>query len=171
MRSEISTGKIQVYRYLIGKSTNGQLFIDWATSLLEQGYDSPSLRILAGFVSEDYSSFFELESYLLKSLEELNIPVLGEDDAIKAYAYEILTEMVNNEIEKEKALNLLSEIVIEKEYPSYLFDFYLLHFSLDDLKYSPFAFHWKEATKENIDQIIIQTVRDWLEKHQDCKIG
>jgi hypothetical protein len=171
MKREITTGKIQAYRYLKRKKANSQLFIDWAISLLEQGYDNPSLRILAGFVSEDYTSFFELESYLLKSLEELNIPVLGEDDAIKAYAYEILTDMVNNEIEKEKALNLLSEIVIEKEYPSYLFDFYLLYFSLDDLKHFPFAFHWYGATKENIDQIIFQTAREWLEKHQEYKIG
>lgn len=169
MKRENTPQSIQVFRYLEGKEiTKSRLFIDWATSLLEDGYDSPSLRVLAGFVPEE--NYFEVESYLLKSLDELNIPILEEADAIKAYAYEILTGLVNHEITKEKALRLLADICIEKESIE-LYDFYLLHFSLDDLKASPFAYHWKWATRENIDQIILQTARDWLEKHQEYKIA
>lgn len=170
MKRENTPQSIQVFRYLEGKETRSPLFIDWATSLLEDGYDSPSLRVLAGFVPEE-NSIFEVESYLLKSLDELNFPILEEADAIKAYAYEILTGLVNYEIKKEKALRLLKEICIEKDYFIELYDFYLLHFSIDDLKASPFAYHWDGATRENIDQIIFQTARDWLEKHQDYKIA
>lgn len=169
MKRENTPQSIQVFRYLEGKETRSPLFIAWATSLLEDGYDSPSLRVLAGFVPGENSNF-EVGSYLLKSLDELNIPILEEADAIKAYAYEILTGLVNHEITKEKALRLLADICIEKESME-LYDFYLLHFSLDDLKASPFAYHWKWATRENIDQIIFQTARDWLEKHQDYKIA
>jgi hypothetical protein len=170
MKTEINTGKIQTYRYMEGKKDNGQLFIDWASTLLMEGHDTPSLRILAGFVPKE-NSIFEIESYLLKTLEDLNIPVLTEDEAIKTYTFQILTEMVNGEIEKKKALTLITDIIFETEYHLYIHDFYLLYFALDDLKHQTFAPHWDGATRENIDQIILQTANDWLEKHQDYKIG
>ena len=98
MDPRINSGRIQVFRFL--KRDSSQLIIDWATSMLADGHDSPSLQILAGLVVPN-TSIFEITDYLCKSLEELGIPILEEDNAIKAYAYEILIDLVKNRIEKE----------------------------------------------------------------------
>ena len=133
--------------------------------MLEKGDDSPSLRILAGLDSEIISPF-EIEEYLLESLNELDIPILEEDAAIQSFTYELITEMINHEIEQEDALYLLREISIKTNRPSHLSDFYRLYYAIDGLKYGAESTHWYGATKKNIEKIILETAQEWLEEYK-----
>jgi hypothetical protein len=60
-----------------------QALVDAAVQLLAQGYDTPSLWILAG---EDNADEREVESYLDRSLTELGLSQLSEERSVLAVA-------------------------------------------------------------------------------------
>jgi hypothetical protein len=53
-----------------------------ATSALEEGYDSPHLRILAG-EDEEHCNSFEADDLLRKALKELNMSLPSHDEAAR----------------------------------------------------------------------------------------
>src|SRR5215204_1733087 len=73
---------------IFGKRALRQLsspdYVEWAGEMLGKGYDSHSLRILAGldkFVSTD-----DAEDYFVRSIRELDPTIPETQDAIRDYA-------------------------------------------------------------------------------------
>ena len=77
-------------RQLLADSCLGRLTAPdacrWALSALEAGFDTPSLRILAGMFFDPLPGFFEVRPYLDGALRELNISVSSRDEVLREYA-------------------------------------------------------------------------------------
>lgn len=61
---------------------NYKKYIDWAIMLLEQGYDSDSICILAGLDDDDHEVQYK---YFERSIEELNIEIIRDDNELIEY--------------------------------------------------------------------------------------
>ena len=73
-----------------GEAADGEECVDWAASMLEQGYDSTSLRILAGLSPP--LNHFEVAELRDRVLSEIRPPELEIEDSINAYVAEIAWE-------------------------------------------------------------------------------
>ena len=133
--------------------------------MLEQGYDSYHLRMLAGEI-EDREEIFSLAD---KTFEELGLDCSDTEQAVKLYTYDLLARMLEGAIEQYVVLYELYGIVIELEYPSYIYDFYTLYWALDDLDLKrgevEFSTHMLAANRSNIKSIIEEVARNWIEAY------
>src|SRR5262245_40039166 len=67
----------------------------WAVSALEAGFDTPSLRILAGTSLDRGASFFEVRSSLDGALRELDVPARADrGEILRAYARVLAEELL-----------------------------------------------------------------------------
>jgi hypothetical protein len=159
----LSTKSILAYRALNRKID--EHWVEWAASMLEQGFDSYHLRIFAG-ESPPFNQF-ELTELANKTFEELGLDWSDTERVISRYAAELLEEMLTGAREAESVLNILKDICIELDYARYLFDFYLLHFAQQDLQSSEMQWHWPGANRANIASIITDYAHRWIERFKD----
>lgn len=80
-------------------TVSGDDYINWASSALEQGLDSPNLRILAGLSSSTWRS--DAEPYFDRALDELQIRVGDKGDVLREYAKHIAMKIINGELTAE----------------------------------------------------------------------
>jgi hypothetical protein len=78
-----------IISYVLDKAASDQLPAI-AVRGLEEGLDTPSLRILAGMKASDYPS--EIQHYFQRSIEELNIVLPDKRQAALEYALSIVQE-------------------------------------------------------------------------------
>jgi hypothetical protein len=133
---------------------------DWATEMLQAGFDTESLVILAGETAP--FNQFELTHLTDKVFKELHLDYSDIDQVIKNYASYLIDKALSGQIEPSKVLDILKDICIERDYEKYLYDFYSLYFAKDDLTYSDDQWYWEGADKSNIDKVINDYFRSWL---------
>ncbi|MBW4473535.1 MAG: ABC transporter ATP-binding protein [Stenomitos rutilans HA7619-LM2] len=144
---------------IFGKRALHQIFaddyIDWATELLVKGYDSPNLRILAGL--DRRSSVFDIETYFIHAIKELDIEEPEPKAAIRAYACEIAQQIINGQfISLRQAIQPLYQIWLDTDHdPDYVI-WLELDDALDSLYAGEFPYSYPSATLENIDAIVHQ---------------
>jgi len=137
--------------------------IDWALDMMRLGYETPSLLILAGLSKP--TNVYEAESYLVSSLSELGIDIPNREEALYEYCKYFVTRLARAENIRDNLLRLYQVARDELDDKS-LFDFYLLYWAWDDLDYSPdYQHYWNGATIDNIESIVIDTAKRWLQKH------
>ncbi|MBB5034536.1 hypothetical protein [Prosthecobacter vanneervenii] len=137
--------------------------VEWALEALCQGYDSPSLRILAGLIPP--FTTFEVRDYAMKALRELDISIPVGAAAISAYAKDLVLEIVVQPSLMQEPLRLLCDLCIAEDYQQDLYDFYLLRWAYDDLQQEPVQWYWNGADRSNIHQIILERCHAWLVEH------
>src|SRR4051812_4317717 len=103
---KISSAEIQV-KYALRRIHDGD-YIDWAVGCLEDGLDSKSLRILAGF--ERFASPFECEEYFLKARTELALPEPTLEEALCTYATHIAQQILQPESDFHKLVGMVSAL-------------------------------------------------------------
>ncbi len=93
--------KLLAYHYIgivdfeyIGFVTSDD-FIAWAVSMLEAGFDSKNIRILAGLTEPLY--FSEVEEYLRRSFKDLGWHFPTQEEALRLYACDV-AESITSEI-------------------------------------------------------------------------
>jgi hypothetical protein len=84
-------------RMVLGDLPSGQEFVDWAIATLVDGYESPTLIVLAGLSNLDHPQ--DIRDYWFKVCIEmdLGLPKLPEE-AISIYAHQICTQILSGEI-------------------------------------------------------------------------
>jgi len=155
-----STAEILAFK-MLGQNVNKR-WIAWAYDMLEAGFESENLVILAGEV-EPYNQF-ELRSLTDKVLTELNLSWANHELVYKNYVCYLVTKALDHEIAAVSVLDILKEIYIKNNYEPPLHDFYLLYFAFEDLKYSKDQGYWDGATRQNIDKIINDYFMEWKAK-------
>jgi hypothetical protein len=144
-------------KVLFGRQALGRTFsedyIDWAYEMLEQDYDTPQLRILAGL--DRRSSIFEVEQYFINSLRELEIESVEPKAAVQAYACDIAQQILDGQFpETREALRALYQIYPDTDYDSD----YAVWSDLDDarsyLSSGEFPYPYPAATLDNFDEIL-----------------
>jgi hypothetical protein len=152
------TSKVVAYSIMPNYDMNE--CVDWAFQMVELGYDSENLIILAGLSKP--TDYFEAGKYVASALKELNLAPLTGDSAIVSYASYYVAKIAAGELVKQN-IAMLSSICIELGYPMSIFDFYLLHFAWSDLDTGYVVqSYWDGATSENIEQLAIEEARNWL---------
>ena len=140
---------------IFGKKALQQLssgdYVDWAGEMLVQGYDSRSLRILAGL--DRFASTFEAEDYFVRAITELNLTLPDSDMAIRAYACAIARQIIEDEITAPEGVRALFKICIATDYASDFIIWLELDDALDSLISGNYPFTYASATLENFDEI------------------
>ena len=140
---------------IFGKRALQQLSADdyaaWAVEMLAHGYDSRSLRILAGL--DKFASTFEAENYFARSLAELNLTPPDSDTAIRAYACEIARQIIEDKITAKDGVRALYSICIATEFAGEFIVWCELDEALETLMAGHYPFTYESATLENFDEI------------------
>jgi hypothetical protein len=123
----------------------------WAGEMLVQGYDSRSLRILAGL--DRSTSTFEAESYFARSLAELNLTPPDPDAAIRTYACEIARQISEDKITARDGVRALVSICIATECARDFIIWLELDEAFESLMAGHYPFTYQSATLDNFDEI------------------
>lgn len=161
---------ISTYRILMKKAFNEDIdenWVEWALEMMEAGYESDSLYILAG-IMKPYNQF-ELQELTDKVIADLNLETSDKSLTIRNYVYYILSTTINEPREYLTTLREVKDICIgldmEKEY----MDFYLLYFAKDDLNESENQWYWDGAGRNNIDEIIKEKFQEYIDRIDEIK--
>ncbi|MBW4694030.1 MAG: hypothetical protein KME27_19975 [Lyngbya sp. HA4199-MV5] len=144
---------------IFGKRALHQVFaddyIDWAIELLVQGYDSPNLRILAGL--DRRSSVFDIETYFIHAIKELEIEEPEPKAAVRAYACEMAQQIIDGQFTSLRAVvRALYQIWLNTDYdPNYAI-WLTLDDALDSLYAGEYPYSYPSATLENFEAIVQQ---------------
>ena len=139
--------------------------IKWAIEMIELGYESDNLFMLASFEKE--SNFFEIQEYLKKTLSELKLTPKKENDAYVSFSYYYLLKISKN-IEVKENLIALYNYCQKWNFEENIFDFYLLYWAWDDFDYFEYSHYWHEATKDNIQNLVIEKAKEWIVVNKPC---
>lgn len=131
--------------------------------MLERGYDSNNLTILAGLTPQ--LNHFEIADYLERALKEVGLANIDSSAVIAHYLSSQLLPALNNKTKLKAALQKLKDIHISSDYSSNLKDFYLLYHAYTDLQEADSQYYWEGATRDNITSIIRQRAKDYIQSH------
>lgn len=151
---------------IFGKRALGELsasdYVDWAGEMLMQGYDSHSLRILAGL--DKFASTYEAEDYFLRSIKELNFNIPNSETAIRAYACAIAQQIIDEKITGQQGVRTLYKICIATRYEQDFIIWLELDDALDSLLYGDYPYSYESATLENFDEITKREAESFITK-------
>jgi hypothetical protein len=157
----ISTEYILVTREL--NRMNSQAIVEWAIGLVQEGRSGDYLCILA-FLTPPFNSH-ELATYRDQVLweQKLDRGDIGSEAARTSLAVELFRAALRQGEDLAFALGSVAEIYIEDGYQPNLVDFYVLHNAFKDIEAQGYQHYWEGATSENIQQIVAERVRVFLE--------
>jgi Glu-tRNA(Gln) amidotransferase subunit E-like FAD-binding protein len=161
-----STYKVLAYKLLEIGST--EEWIDWALEMMEAGFETEHLVILAGL--SPHLNRFEFDDIVNKTLKELSLETVTIDEATYGYVYYLIDEALNSNITTKAVLDILREICRERDYDSNLFNFYLLAFAQEELKNLNVQFYWEGADHNNIDSITNNEFQVWKNKYESMNL-
>lgn len=154
---------ISTYKILKAKAFNENIdetWVDWALEMMEAGYQSDNLYMLAG-KTKPFNQF-ELHELTKKVLEDLGFSYADKDTVLKYYVYYLIANSVDNPETYYKTLRELKNICQDLDLDSAYMDFYLLYYAKDDLTVDEVQWYWDGANRENIDKIIKERFRQWM---------
>lgn len=154
---------LSTYKILKAKAFNENIdetWIDWALEMMDAGYQSDNLYMLAG-ETKPFNQF-ELHELTRKVLEDLGFSYADKDAVLRNYVYYLITNSIDNPETYFKTLRELKNICQDLDMDAKYMDFYLLYFAKDDLAVEEVQWYWDGATRENIDQIIQERFRKWM---------
>lgn len=141
--------------------------VDWAMEMVESGYDSPHLFMLAGITKP--TSYYESIVYLKTALHELSLAEkTGEDAEISCciyYVHEIA-------MQRDVRANLRNIVHFKRGNEQtnlwQLFDdFFCLYWEWDELDDdNPYQYDWYGTTLQNIESKAIEQALKWLEANR-----
>lgn len=152
------TYKVVAYSDLT--TVDGDDCVDWAIEMLQLGYETPSLLILAGLTKP--VNQFEVRDYLKRALSELQLDEKTGDDATLSYSSYYIIQIAQGK-DVKRNLRMVYEFCKARDYEKLIYDFYLLYWAWDDLDFgNGYQAYWPDADKNNIQEIVIQTAKRWL---------
>ncbi len=137
--------------------------IQWAVEMVQLGYKSDNLIMLASF--EKSSNFYEIESYLTKAFDELNLNSKKGKEAFINYSFYYVLKISEKKNVKEN-LTELYKYCQKWDYEETIYDFYLLYWAWSDFEYFEYSSYWHEANKENIESIVVEKANEWISKYK-----
>ncbi|WP_412465656.1 hypothetical protein [Pedobacter sp. KLB.chiD] len=131
--------------------------VSWAVSVMELGYETENLLILAGL---DFNSTAEREYYFWKSIEDLKINVeKTEEELLEKYALAIANSVISKKISIEYAFQQINKVVSVSRYDSKYLAFYEINEDLEYLKYENKTIYHSGLTMENANEFISEEFR------------
>lgn len=135
--------------------------VDWAVKVIELGYESENLFVLAGL---DFDSTEEREKFFWESLKDLKIEVeKDEGKLIENYALTIAKKVAKKEIEVDFAFKEMLKIVSASGYDQTYIAFYEIDEDLDNLRYDNSVIFNTGLNLENSKQFILEEFKIFIE--------
>jgi hypothetical protein len=156
------TSQILLYRAL-HRRIDGE-WIDWAGAMLQKGYDTPHLRMLAGESPPFNQS--ELRSLVDHVLRELDLDWSDARTVVENFTAELLERMLREEVPTSSALATLARICVELDYDHSLYDFYLLHRAQVDLAHSEMQAYLPGVNRGDIRERTRERALSWIAEHR-----
>jgi hypothetical protein len=161
---------VSTYKVLMKKAFNDDIdecWVEWALEMMEAGYESDNLYILAG-ISKPYNQF-ELQELTDQVIADLNLKTSDKSLMIINYVYYILSTTINEPNKYLSTLRKVKDICIGLDMESEYMDFYLLYFAKYDLNESENQWYWDSADKNNIDEIIKRKFQEYIDKIDETR--
>ena len=136
-------------------------WIDWAVDMIEAGYESDNLYMLAGY-TRPYNQF-ELQELAEKVLQDMNLDYADKEAAIRNYARFIIQNAIGVPITYFSTLEELKDIYYKIDTAYEYQDFMKLYYAKEERLASPDQWYWNDATRENIDGIIRERFQQFLD--------
>lgn len=146
------------------KHDSGEDWVKWAIDMVENGYESEHLYILAGKMSP--YNLFEIDSLVEKTLSELGIKRPTDNEAVDGYAYYLISQALSGILQYTEVLQELKNICIALNYHDSLYSFYLLCYAYEDLRLREEQYYWQGANRTNINSIIEEKFKEWIAKFE-----
>lgn len=144
---------------------NAEDWIDWALEMMEAGFESEHLFILAGLSPK--LNRFEFDEIINKTLKELYLDKATNEEIINGYIYYLVSEALNGKLSTAIVLDKLRSLCQDRNYDEELFAFYLLAYAQEELDELGVQFYWQDADKSNIDLIIRDKFLDWKRNYEN----
>jgi hypothetical protein len=129
--------------------------------MLTAGFDSASLRILAGL--NTFDSTYEAEDYFRRTIAELKIESLTREESLKQYSCNVAQAIVNRSITPVDGVRELYAACVASDYAKE----YTIWLQLDDaresLRLNETPYSYPEATRENFDAIVEKEALEFIE--------
>jgi hypothetical protein len=90
----------------------GKRAVQWAVDALSDGYDAPSIRLLAGLDLEGPPHSPDAEPLLQAALRELELPETDPKARAFEYLREVAAAIVAREVTPEEGVNLIHRLVL-----------------------------------------------------------
>ena len=152
-----STAEILAFKTL-GRVID-KAWVDWAYEMLEAGFETENLVILAGELAP-YDQF-ELQSLTDKIFSELDLSWDNRELVLKNYVCYLVEKALIGKVKFIDVLALVKDMYMELDNELSLIDFYRLYYAYDDLEYSEHQWYWDGATRENIDELTRNCFIQW----------
>lgn len=138
--------------------------VDWAIEMITLGYENTSLFELASV--DKPTNYFETLNYLKAALNSLNLEIKKDNEAVLSYSSYFIEEIAKGKNIREN-LESVYDYCLVRDFENLIFDFYLLKWALSDLDFgNETQSYWPEATKANIEEIIIETATNWVKENR-----
>jgi len=135
--------------------------VDWAVKVLEIGYESDNLYILAGL---DFEMTEDREEYFWKCVKDLKIEVKkSEYELIEKYALTIASRAIQKEISVDYAFSQMLKIVSASEYDNKYIVFSEIDEDLNYLTYNDSVIFNSGLTLENSKDFIMEEMKIFVQ--------
>lgn len=126
-------------------------YVEWAISMLERDFDSPSLRILAGL---DGSSLFEADDFFRRVLRELHIPEPDFDTSVRAYACDLCQRIIAGTLDPKDGVRQLYKTCLATNYASDFMVWLYLDDGLDSIEAGHYPGTYEGLTPDNFEETV-----------------
>ena len=145
--------------------------VDWAIDMLQYGYETENLLILAAITKP--TNYFECKPYFEKVLDELSLkPVCGET-AQYYYSWQFMTNIIQGRDVRQNTRVLGDSYLYESDVTD-LYDYALLNWAWEDLeRYSDgrTQYYWDDDLSiDSIEQYVMEHTKMLLNRHKDVYV-
>jgi len=139
--------------------------IDWAVEMIELGYESRSLGMLASLSKP--ANYFEVIGHVKEAVTELGLKMKRGDAAVLSYASYYVHQILRGDRVREN-LTELYKFCRNREYEDLVYDFYLLYWAWDHLDFEDgdHNHYWDGARRNNIEEIVVREAEVWIEANR-----
>ena len=139
-------------------------WINWAFDMLEAGYETENLIILAG--EDIHCNPFEFSALSDKIFEELYLDKITHHQIFTIYSTYLIKQALQspNKENISEVLLKLEQLYINNEYNSALYDFYSLSSAIAELEDCGLQWSWNDTslTKENCYEYALNFLEQWI---------
>jgi len=143
----------------VKQQDNAEDWIDWALEMMEAGFESEHLFILAG-ISRKLNRF-EFDGIVNRTLKELSLDKATNEEITKGNIYYLISEALDAKMTMKAVLDKLRKLCQERNYDEELLPFYSLAYAQEELEELGVQFYWKDADNSNINSIIKAKLQEW----------
>lgn len=151
-----------ILSYKTSNIFNTDLIEEWTIGLINLGYESDSIFMLASFSKP--IDYYEIETYLKKVFIELQLEEKNKLEADNSFLKYHINQMANSK--KIRAnLRLVMDFFYSHESDELIRDFYLLYYAWEDLEDYGENNYYDNVNLETIESVVIEKAILWIEQN------